>query len=245
MTTTAAAPSPKSALATRFSFVFVPGTNASEHSSTTTTRTTASGLERAKSAASPSEAPPAPQPSPQTGQRRTEPGSGRSLISRASRLGVAIPVEVTTMTCVTSSGRRPARASALRAACTFSTRAVSMNFSLRCVKFSSPTYSWSGSAKWRERTPAVSKTFSIVWSARSEPIQRSHRIFLSASCETGSPGEAVATERRMALGSCIGEVLGATAHPLLEQRRALDVGYPTSGGAGPNSSDYDRFMRRR
>ena len=110
--TTAAAPSPNSALPTR---VAIDGSvfGISEHSSTASSTATPSGCAaQVVVQAAPCPAAPATQPSPNSGTRRT---SGRSPIRpaiRASSVGTASPVTVVVMIRSTSDGSRPASSSA-------------------------------------------------------------------------------------------------------------------------------------
>ena len=87
------------------------------------------------------EAPPA-QPSPNTGTREMSERKPMRRATRASRLGVAIPVEQTVTTVSTSAGLRLALASALVAASTNSASAPSRKAAVRsgqprCVKYQS------------------------------------------------------------------------------------------------------------
>src|SRR5579859_6265378 len=114
--TQAAAPSPNNAVATMLALVKVSVRNASEQSSTATSNTTVPGRDSASREAieSPDTAP--AQPRPKTGTRSI---SGRKPIrpaTRASRLGVAMPVDEIVTTVSTSAAPIPAASSALVAA---------------------------------------------------------------------------------------------------------------------------------
>ena len=123
--TEAAAPSPNKAVATMFALVSSSSLNDSVHSSTATTSTTLPGRDCAMREAIDKPVTPPAQPKPKTGTRSI---SGRKPIcsaARASRLGVAIPVEETVTTASTSAARRPALSSAFDAASTKSAVAPS------------------------------------------------------------------------------------------------------------------------
>ena len=123
--TAAAAPSPNNADEITSDLVPRSVREVSVHSSTTTTRTTSPGSARASRAPRVRPETPPAHPRPKTGTRMID---GRKPISgptRASRLGVAIPVDDTVTTTSTSRAEIPARSSAARAVVTNSSLALS------------------------------------------------------------------------------------------------------------------------
>jgi hypothetical protein len=106
--TQAAAPSPKRAVATMLALVRLSGREASVHSSMTTSRILVPGRASAKRAAIENPDTPPAQPSPNTGTRVTSLRKPIRLKARASRLGVAMPVEETVTMVSMSRGARPA-----------------------------------------------------------------------------------------------------------------------------------------
>ena len=110
--THAAAPSPNSAVATMSALLRSSSRNARLHNSTATNSTRAPGLAAASLAARASPETPPAHPSPKTGTRTASDRKSIRPIARASRLGVAIPVEETVTMISTSDPARPASSSA-------------------------------------------------------------------------------------------------------------------------------------
>ena len=108
----AAAPSPNKAVATMFAFVSSSSRKASVHSSTATSSTIEPGRASARRAAIDSPETPPAQPRPKTGTRMTSARKPMRARTRASRLGVAMPVDETVTTQSTSPAVSPALSSA-------------------------------------------------------------------------------------------------------------------------------------
>jgi len=117
-TTQAAAPSPNSAVATMLALVNWSRRNAAVQISIATTSTVAPGRARARRPAIARPVTPPAQPSPNTGTRSTSARKPICRATRASRLGVAMPVDDTVTMVSTASARQSARASAAVAAST-------------------------------------------------------------------------------------------------------------------------------
>src|ERR1700737_3533786 len=128
---TAAAPSPNRLMATMLALVSWSWRTASEQSSIVTNSTLVPGRACAsRDAIDRPEAPPA-QPRPKTGTRITSDRKPIRRATRASRLGVAIPVEVTVTMVSISRPVRSASASAFSATSTNSASAPSRKASVR------------------------------------------------------------------------------------------------------------------
>ena len=113
--TQAAAPSPNSAEEITSALAPRSPRKASVHNSTATTSTTSPGSARASRAPSARPATPPPQPRPNTGTRSALGLKPISAPTRASRLGVAMPVDETvTMTSTSRAARRARSSAALR-----------------------------------------------------------------------------------------------------------------------------------
>jgi len=123
--TAAAAPSPNSAEEITSALVQRSARKASVHSSTTTTSTTSPGSARASRAPIDRPETPPAQPRPNTGTRAADDLKPISNATRASRLGVAMPVDETVTITSTSRAEIPARSSASCAVCTNSALAPS------------------------------------------------------------------------------------------------------------------------
>ena len=145
--TTAAAPSPKRPLATRFATDVSSRCTVRLHSSTESSTATSSGWPTRWSCTRATPAAPATHPRPTRGTRLTSSRRPMRAATRASSDGTASPVIVVDTIRSTSAGERPASARAWHTTAAPRSTATRMNSSLASPKSASAAYRSSGSAR--------------------------------------------------------------------------------------------------
>ncbi len=190
----AAAPSPKSAAEMISALVARSSLNARVHNSIDTSKTVVPGSLAAIRAAVPNPVTPPAHPKPKMGIRRTsgrKPSRGRT---RASRLGVAMPVDDTVITASIWRASSAAASSALRTTSSNSLLAPAMYEAVRSG------HSWlsanhvSGSTEYRRSMPVDAKTLdSASYSAKRWP-KKARANSDARACSMTLPGNAVASE---------------------------------------------------
>ena len=200
-TTAAAAPSAKSAVETTFAAVSLSRRTARVHSSTVTNSTVFPGEASAKRAASASPLTPAAQPSPKTGMRAMSVRKSSRSRRRASRLGVAMPVEDALTTISTSRPVRSAARRAFEAASSKRAVAPSRYASVRSGQPCGSRYHSKGRTPCLCRTPAVAKTFATLSKSPNCSAKTLRAAIATSVCMKTCGGTAVARDK--IAGPCV------------------------------------------
>src|SRR6185437_5841479 len=196
----AAAPSPNRLVATILALVSSSSRIASEQSSTATSSTLLPGRASARrDAIDRPETPPA-QPRPNTGTRLTSERNPRRPATRASRLGVAIPVEQTVTTVSMSAPVSCALASAFSAASMNSASAPSRKAFVRSGQPRRSRYHSNGFTPCRLMIPVLEKMLDRVSNCGSREPNTSHAAARTSFCNSTWGGSEVASDTKAAFG---------------------------------------------
>src|ERR1700755_3107100 len=198
--TIAAAPSPNRLTATILALVSSSWRSASEQSSMATSSTLVPGRDCARrEAIDKPEAPPA-QPRPNTGTRVTSDRKPIRRATRASRLGVAIPVEQTVTTVSISLPARLALASAFSATSTKSASAPPTKASGASGQPRGSRYQSNGFTPCRLTIPVFEKMLENLSNSGKRDPNTFQAAASTSFCKKTCGGTDVARETRAALG---------------------------------------------
>ena len=200
LTTAAAAPSPNSAVATIAAGSSLSSRMEIEQVSTVTNSQLLPGSEAASRAVSARPLTPPAQPRPNTGTRRTFSRRPSRGPTRASRLGVAMPVVETVTTPSICSGAKPAAAIARPAASSYIRSDASRYIALRSAQPCGCSYHSSGATSRRVAISALSKTPDSRSNSDARPRKARRPISLATPCSAMWGGTAVATDRKLQVG---------------------------------------------